>query len=1250
MIISSDTVWQAGQTYVLSEDTVVGEGVSLTIEAGAKVVGGGFKLDVRGALHVQGTAANAVSLDDVAITITEGPYLNDGTVDIAHALWRGGSFLASSAVGSSWNVSITNSALIGVGGWNLTYADSVLIDGNLLIDCGRITTYVDGPITISGNVFIASDPASAGLTIMSSGASLTEMPQVTGNSFLNVGRPTLSTTDEGQGDMNAVGNYWGTTDPQVIGAMIRDANDDPQWLVHRIDFEPFLTAPTAVVPGFAGSPGGDSHLGASLWDVLFGAGGDDSLGGAGGADIVWGGPGHDTLSGGDGADSLLGSEGGDSLDGAAGDDTLHGGAGDDTIDGGANHDTLSYAAAGAGVVVDMRISGPQTVGGGQGQDKISNIERLLGSGYADTLTGGVPSISIVAGAGDDKLVGVKDGDFLDGGDGYDVADYGLAASALDIDLTRSWVWQDNDVLVRIERVVGGAFADRLAGNAAANALVGGAGDDTLHGRGGEDSLTGGDGDDVVILTGARTAYSITATAGGVRIEHLNGGSDGVDLVSEVERIGFSSGAQMMTIEDALEPSPADQLINGGSGADTLTGNDGSDTISSAAGDDSLVGAAGADSLNAGAGHDTLSGGAGNDHVEGGDGDDLLILSGSQSDYMIVSGVTTVWQIRDLRTGSPDGTDAISGIEGFGFNNGATIVSFIEGAITSGPDHVRGGLANDTIDGLAGGDILFGGSGDDSLAGGDDDDLLEGGRGDDTLSGGAGIDRVTYANSAGATGVQVSLLVAGPQDVGEGLGRDVLLGIENLSGTNRNDRLVGDGGANRLDGLAGHDILYGGGGADTLDGGAGFDYVRYDDQAYAGFIVSLSNPALNTGAAAGDVLIGIEGLVLGTGNDVGYGDGGDNYLYGMAGHDNLYGGAGADYLHGGSGFDYARYDAETSGFTASLADPAHNTGAAAGDVFVEIEGLILGSGNDWAYGDAGANYLYGMAGHDNLIGGAGADYLHGGAGFDYVRYDAETSGFTVSLAAPARNSGAAAGDVLVEIEGLVLGSGNDVAYGDAGANYLYGMGGADNLFGGAGADYLHGGAGFDYARYDDQAYGGFTASLANPGANTGAAAGDVFAEIEGLVLGSGDDSGAGNGADNYLYGLGGNDTLDGGGGADHLHGGAGADDLLGGAGADRFVIANAAHSTAAAPDRVLDFDWSLGDLVDVSGVDANPGVAGDQAFEFVGAFTGTAGQVRPVIDYGMNQTRLEFDINGDGVGQEMVVILSGHQPMGAGLVL
>ncbi|WP_454017901.1 hypothetical protein [Azospirillum sp. Marseille-Q6669] len=56
--------------------------------------------------------------------------------------------------------------------------------------------------------------------------------------------------------------------------------------------------------------------------------------------------------------------------------------------------------------------------------------------------------------------------------------------------------------------------------------------------------------------------------------------------------------------------------------------------------------------------------------------------------------------------------------------------------------------------------------------------------------------------------------------------DRLSGIENLLGSDGNDRLTGDAGGNRIDGRAGNDTLAGLGGADTLIGGAGTDTADY----------------------------------------------------------------------------------------------------------------------------------------------------------------------------------------------------------------------------------------------------------------------------------------------------------------------------------------------------------------------------------------------------------------------------------------
>jgi glucose/arabinose dehydrogenase len=120
-----------------------------------------------------------------------------------------------------------------------------------------------------------------------------------------------------------------------------------------------------------------------------------------------------------------------------------------------------------------------------------------------------------------------------------------------------------------------------------------------------------------------------------------------------------------------------------------------------------------------------------------------------------------------------------------------------------------GDGHDTINGGAGNDRIWGGWG---------DDRLTGGPGADTLRGGGGADTAIYTGSS--TGVRVFLDgSAGAGGDGQG---DVLIDVENLVGSARNDQLTGNGGANVLNGANGVDRLVGGSGADWLVGGAGDD--------------------------------------------------------------------------------------------------------------------------------------------------------------------------------------------------------------------------------------------------------------------------------------------------------------------------------------------------------------------------------------------------------------------------------------------
>jgi Ca2+-binding RTX toxin-like protein len=151
-------------------------------------------------------------------------------------------------------------------------------------------------------------------------------------------------------------------------------------------------------------------------------------------------------------------------------------------------------------------------------------------------------------------------------------------------------------------------------------------------------------------------------------------------------------------------------------------------------------------------------------------------------------------------------------------------------------------------------------------------------------------------------------LAGPaQNQGEAAG-DTYTSIERLAGSKFADTLTGDALGN---------VLTGSGGADTLDSGAGFDFASYFSATMA-VTVSVSNPAANTGEAAGDRFIGIEGLASSAFNDTLTGDKGDNWLVGQSG---------ADVLDGGAGYDTAAYTTAMAAVTASLAQPSANTGEA-----------------------------------------------------------------------------------------------------------------------------------------------------------------------------------------------------------------------------------------------------------------------------------------------------------------------------------
>ena len=77
------------------------------------------------------------------------------------------------------------------------------------------------------------------------------------------------------------------------------------------------------------------------------------------------------------------------------------------------------------------------------------------------------------------------------------------------------------------------------------------------------------------------------------------------------------------------------------------------------------------------------------------------------------------------------------------------------------------------------------------------------------------------------------------------------------------------------------------------------------------------------------------------------------------------------------------------------------------------------------------------------------------------------------------------------------------------------------------------------------------------------------------------------------------------------------------------------------DTILDLNFAAGDRIDLSGIDANSALAGDQAFVFVGVFTSVAGQATLAYSASANTTTLTLDVDGDGRG-DYQLIMNGNQ--------
>jgi len=434
-----------------------------------------------------------------------------------------------------------------------------------------------------------------------------------------------------------------------------------------------------------GSKGRDELHGGDDNDILFGQEGIDELHGGKDNDYLDGGAGADTLDGGDGTDSAAyygsqegvhvslnpllligGNWGGDAegdtltdienlygskyddelygnnqanvLWGMEGNDVLIGGAGGDEIDGGEGIDTASYQWSSAGVTVSLMDN--TASGGDAAGDQLSNIEILIGSAYADTLSGddgdnaldGRGGENTLYGyGGSDSLWGGEDDDTLDGGDGTDVLKGFGGNDVLDggDEADQMWGGAGNDhyfvddtadvvteyagegidtINAAINYTLGDEFENLVllpgrgslsgTGNDLDNAIIGNEGDNVLNGGGGVDTLKGLGGADIldggtsadIMFGGEGYDIYIVDDAGDVVTEHAG---EGFDMVQTSVSYALNAGSEVEVLYADQTTTAAINLV-GNEFDNFLTGNDGVNILAGGLGLDTLRGKGGGD--------------------------------------------------------------------------------------------------------------------------------------------------------------------------------------------------------------------------------------------------------------------------------------------------------------------------------------------------------------------------------------------------------------------------------------------------------------------------------------------------------------------------------------------------------------------------------------------------------------------------------------------------------------------------------
>ena len=906
-----------------------------------------------------------------------------------------------------------------------------------------------------------------------------------------------------------------------------------------------------------------------------------------------------------------------------------------------------YTTGSAGSDVMQAWSEGSTIYGMGGKDI------LIGGNGADTLVGGAGA-RILGGGGNDILgaeygytTGQVEAAHIDGGEGYDILQYGGAGDGIVVDAVNSTVTIGSrvDTYVGIERIEGGYGNNVFNGNGKMQ-FEGSIGDDTFNlkvgdwARGGPGGAgSGGAGQDVVSFTGVYGGISMSA--GGLVTNFTPG--DALSHVNDVDVIIGTDDHDSFTAE-RFDKGELDTIrFIGGGGSDTFDLYD----LSIASG------GAGSDTFYVHLDPVTVTQSPSIVRIEDFKSEDRLFvtfggtstgLTGNQVSVSFRTVSTDSYGSYDLIEttvgSSPFATAAVDryiGHYGVGADGVGTFLQS-ESSITSPLPAVKydyfefdasssTGVLNIKVAGYREMQILF-----------DQVDKADFGLDYRTLassSGGTRYDGQSFDPShpttsfkaqsvdftSGSYGHKVTSSYV--EEIREEVAVDQLaaplVGTGNrVVGTSGIDALFGTAGVDILFGLFGDDALYGSLGADTMDGGDGKDTVSYYNSTSA-VDVDMMRAKQRGGGAEGDALVSIENVSGSGWHDRLFGDNNVNVLSGNIGDDVLNGRGGADVLFGGMGRDRFVFS------SASEADGDFVADWNDGDSFdlsgIDADVVTVGMQS------------FRFVTSQGFSSTAGEVRLSNDGMDSFVSGDTDGDGqadFTIRIAGV---QSSIAGVSTLQGQQWVVANGtdgNDVIYGTSGNDRVNAGIGDDVMYGSLSADEINGDEGNDAVSYFASDVG-VNVDLNRVFQTGGFAEGDALFGIERIGGSAFNDVIRGDANGNVLSGNAGDDVIEGGGGPDWM---------LGEAGNDRFVFGPDSGNMYG--DRVG--DWNAGDVLDFSLIDADSNSAGDQGFDFIGtaAFSSRAGEMRVSNDG--TDTFLTGDMNGDGIA-DFTLTLTGVQAFG-----